>query len=650
MGSALLRADLLRRLDIDGLRAIAILAVVLYHIDHDLLPGGYVGVDVFFVISGFLITGLVKREQALGVFSILDFYARRVKRLAPALALVLLVTMAVSVFVLFPRDLMLLGRHTAAACLFVLNFVLSHESGYFSAPAETKPLLHLWSLAIEEQFYLVWPVALWLTARVGGRPTRTAFAVLTVVASSLACLATLRVDPVGAFYLPWTRVWELAAGGVLALVVGRVGTVRSGAVSAALSWCGLSMLVAGFSSIGQSHTSLSGTSILAVVGATMLIGAGAESWLNRVVLSSRPMVAVGLISYPLYLWHWPMLAGAAVTGAPLWTRWAFAGIAVLLAAATYLVVELRVTRAYVRASRKVVVALSALMATVTLMGVALEQTHGLAFLYPPAFLQYDGYVYRPAHHRVGPCHLDLARKDHELAPTCLKPRGDAPHDRPVLLLWGDSHAAHLFPALATLQDKTPFDIAQVTAGMCPPLRAAMSGSAPQCPTLHALVRDKLDTLRPDVVVLGARWPRFDAPESRAAMVAELTELRDALAAMGTRLIVVGPEPQWTAPLPELLADRVWATGQVPVRLGVGEGLDADVLVIRDQLAEIGADAGVHLVQPVDLMCEAGACRAVMDDAARTPFSFDFEHVTDVGGAPIARAVLQRAGIVPPPSP
>ncbi len=650
MGSEFSRAALLRRLDIDGLRAIAILAVVLYHIDHDLLPGGYVGVDVFFAISGFLITGLVKREQALGVFSLADFYARRVKRLAPALALVLLVTMAVSVFVLFPRDLMLLGRHTAASCLFVLNFVLSRESGYFSAPAETKPLLHLWSLAIEEQFYVVWPVALWATARVGGRPTRTAFAALTVVASALVCLATLRVDPVGAFYLPWTRFWELGAGGVLALWLGRVGSLRAGPLATALSWCGVSMLAAGFTSIGQSHTSLSGTSILAVVGALMLIGAGTESWLNRVVLSSRPMVAVGLISYPLYLWHWPMLAGAAVKGAPLWTRWAFAGIALLLAAATYLVVELRVSRLYVRASRRVVVGLSSVMAVVALMGVGLEQTRGLAFLYPPSFVHYDGYVYKPAHHSVGPCHLDLARKDHALAPTCLKPRGDVPRDRPVLLLWGDSHAAHLFPALATLQEQVPFDIAQVTAGMCPPLQAAMSGSAPQCPTLDALVRDKLDEVHPDVVVLGARWPRFDTPASRAAMVTELIALRDTLTPMGARLIVVGPEPQWRAPLPELIADRVWSTGQVPLRLGVGEGLDADVLVIRDQLAEIGAAAGVGVVQPVDMMCVDGACRAVMDDAERTPFSFDFEHVTDVGGAPIARAVLERAGILPASSP
>ena len=650
MGSEFSRAAPLRRLDIDGLRAIAILAVVLYHIDHDLLPGGYVGVDVFFAISGFLITGLVKREQALGVFSLADFYARRVKRLAPALALVLLVTMAVSVFVLFPRDLMLLGRHTAAACLFVLNFVLSHESGYFSAPAETKPLLHLWSLAIEEQFYLVWPVALWATARVGGRPTRTAFAVLTVVASALACLAALRVDPVGAFYLPWTRFWELGAGGVLALWLGRVGPLGAGPLASALSWCGVSMLAAGFTSIGQSHTSLSGTSILAVAGALLLIGAGTESWLNRVVLSSRPMVAVGLISYPLYLWHWPMLAGAAVTGAPLWTRWAFAGVALLLAAATYLVVELPVSRLYVRASRRVVVGLSAIMAIVTLMGVGLEQTRGLAFLYPSSFVHYDAYVYKPAHHSVGPCHLDLARKDHALAPTCLKPRGDVPRDRPVLLLWGDSHAAHLFPALATLQDHTPFDIAQVTAGMCPPLQAAMSGSAPQCPTLDALVRDKLDALRPDVVVLGARWPRLDTPASRSAMVTELIALRDTLTSMGARLIVVGPEPQWRAPLPELIADRVWSTGQVPLRLGVGEGLDADVLVIRDQLADIGVAAGVDVVQPVDMMCVDGACRAVMDDVDRTPFSFDFEHVTDVGGAPIALAVLERAGILPASAP
>lgn len=291
------------RADIDGLRAVAVLAVVLYHAFPARLPGGFVGVDVFFVISGYLITRIVQGRLEQGRFSFADFYIRRVRRIFPALCVVLAATLVAGWVLLLPGELQALGGHALAAAGFVANIAFWADIGYFDPAAETKPLLHLWSLGIEEQFYLLWPLLLWWAWR-GRRPLWVVAAVVAGL-SFLVNLLTVSGWPDLAFYFPHTRVWELATGALLAL---RAKGTRYSLQGNTASWLGMGLLLLGFVLIRSAHTFPGAWALLPVLGTVLLIEAGERAWLNRRVLAHPAMVYCGLISFPLYLWHWPALS------------------------------------------------------------------------------------------------------------------------------------------------------------------------------------------------------------------------------------------------------------------------------------------------------------------------------------------------------
>lgn len=314
------------------------LAVVLYHAFPSWLPGGFVGVDVFFVISGYLITRIVHGRLGQGQFSFVDFYVRRIRRIFPALCVVLASTLVAGWFLLLPGELQALGGHALAAAGFVANIAFWMDIGYFDAAAETKPLLHLWSLGIEEQFYLLWPLLLWSAWRLGWGVWGVAAAVTAL--SLLANLVTVGVWPDLAFYFPHTRVWELAAGAMLAL---RPVGQRNRLAANAASWAGMGLLALGFVLIRASHAFPGAWALLPVLGTVWVIQAGDQAWVNRKVLSQPAMVYCGLISFPLYLWHWPALSFLYVMAEggipPAHERSAAVVLSVVLAALTYRFIE-----------------------------------------------------------------------------------------------------------------------------------------------------------------------------------------------------------------------------------------------------------------------------------------------------------------------
>ncbi len=317
------------RADIDGLRAVAVLSVLLFHAFPKLLPGGFIGVDIFFVISGFLISTIIFESLARREFSFVDFYARRIRRIFPALITVMLATFIAGWFILFPDEYKQLGKHMVGGALFVSNFVLWRESGYFDAAAESKPLLHLWSLAIEEQFYILFPLAIWLAWR--ARLNLLSLVALVGLLSFAFNLYHIRHDPIGTFYQPQFRFWELMAGSMLALLVlDRSGWVKkiesfislrvnrlmyrraaqqdTEATLATVKSClGMALIIAGLCLINKSMPFPGKWALLPVAGAVLLIWAGPHACLNRWVLSNRVAIWFGKISYPLYLWHWPLL-------------------------------------------------------------------------------------------------------------------------------------------------------------------------------------------------------------------------------------------------------------------------------------------------------------------------------------------------------
>jgi peptidoglycan/LPS O-acetylase OafA/YrhL len=327
------------RPDIDGLRAIAVGSVVAFHAFPNFFKGGYVGVDIFFVISGYLISGIIVDAVERDRFSYLDFYIRRIRRIFPALVIVIAATLVVGWYVLLPDEFERLGKHLAAGAGFATNLVLWSEAGYFDVSSDTKPLLHLWSLAIEEQFYILWPLILGLVWR---RKRGLLFATLSIAAISFAYnVISVVHHPVAAFYSPLARFWELMLGGILAYLVRQKGEwlaqFRTQRAAGGLLLIGVSVFA-----LNREFAFPGYWALFPTVGAFLVISAGFTNWISRYVLGNRLMVGVGLISYPLYLWHWPILVFAKIVKGGLLTptdRVTAIAASVALAFLTYRFVE-----------------------------------------------------------------------------------------------------------------------------------------------------------------------------------------------------------------------------------------------------------------------------------------------------------------------
>ncbi|MGZ8162846.1 MAG: acyltransferase family protein [Methylobacter sp.] len=293
------------RPDIDGLRAVAILSVVGFHAAPGMVAGGFIGVDIFFVISGFLISTIIFSSLGRDRFSLVEFYVRRIRRIFPALILVLTACLAFGWYALLADEYRQLGKHTAAGAGFIQNFILYGESGYFDNSAATKPLLHLWSLAIEEQFYIFWPLLLTFVWK-----RQWSFLKITAAIAAISFAANIYLmhrDPTADFYLPIPRFWELMVGSVLAYVALHrpqlIALHKNGQ-----SILGFLLVLLGLLLVNKTRDFPGWWSFLPTLGAFLIISAGPNAWLNEKLLSNRLMVWIGLISYPLYLWHWPLLS------------------------------------------------------------------------------------------------------------------------------------------------------------------------------------------------------------------------------------------------------------------------------------------------------------------------------------------------------
>ncbi len=454
------------RPDIDGLRAVAVLSVVLYHAGVPFLPGGFVGVDIFFVISGYLITRIIAREIAEKRFSIVTFYERRTRRIFPALFVMLAVSFVAASMIALPAEFKEFGDSLTAATFFVSNIYFWQTADYFGGPAHLKPLLHTWSLAVEEQFYIVFPLLLLaLTRWARGHLFRVLVAVTAL--SFAASLWAVAAKPNAAFYLLPTRFWELMAGALVALgAVPAISDHRWANVFAATGLVLIACAVLFFSSA----TAFPGAAaLLPVLGAALVIHAGTttQDTVAARLLSMRPMVFVGLLSYSLYLWHWPVLAFARMARgemlAPSETALLVA-VSFVLAVLSWRFVEKPFRERRIAAKRVPLFrAASAAMAAMLAIGVFANATDGWPQRHddyaPPAIAGLERM-------NLATCFLkeDQPATAWAGADTCRN--GDA--SKPRIFLWGDSFAAHLVPGLADELGHR-FQTVQYTAGGCPPL-------------------------------------------------------------------------------------------------------------------------------------------------------------------------------------
>jgi peptidoglycan/LPS O-acetylase OafA/YrhL len=458
------------RSDIDGLRAIAVVAVILFHANLG-LSGGYVGVDVFFVISGYLITTLILQELEAGSFTIAGFWERRIRRIFPASALVMACTLAAGVALLFPTELIDLVKQAMAQLMLASNVWFWRTSGYFDAPAEVKPLLHTWSLAVEEQFYLVYPFLLMACGRL---PRRWLQLVLggMLMASFALCVWGTNMRPAAAFYLLPTRAWELLVGALLA--TGRRESRFPRSILESLSWIGLGCIVFAFWRFGPSTPFPGVAAILPCLGTALVVWSNtSRRTVLGCLLSLRPIVFIGLISYSLYLLHWPILVFIryCVRDTPPFSI-RIAGIlaSMLLACLSWRFVETPIRKRRDGASRQAIFA-TALASTSLLFGATafIWQAGGLPGRFPPEVLRFVEGKELPLHHLTP----QVEKISHDELPVL----GWAAAEEPIFLLWGDSHALPVAAALDEVATKHKFRGVVAAKEAVPPVLECWRASA-----------------------------------------------------------------------------------------------------------------------------------------------------------------------------
>ena len=457
------------RPDIDGLRAVAVLSVIAFHAFPSWVRGGFIGVDVFFVISGYLISTIIFENLDKGTFSFSEFYSRRIRRIFPALLLVLIACFAFGWFALLADEYKQLGKHIAAGAGFISNFILWNEAGYFDNSAETKPLLHLWSLGIEEQFYIVWPLLLWFAWK--RKFNLLIITIVVAIASFVLNIRSIEHDMVATFYSPQTRFWELLSGSLLAWVTLykndtfanvklRKQEADGKTLSNVLSFLGLLLLVYGFWRINKELSFPGKWAVIPVVGVILIILAGPNTWINRKILSNKIAVWFGLISYPLYLWHWPILSFARIVESEVPSRSiriAAVVLSVFLAWLTYNLVERPV-----RLGKAGTVKVTVLVALMTIVGCVGHYTY-----------KKDGFSFRNQTLTDNMNQLsydfptsELCRKKRPYVRSCYE--SDTKHKTTILLI-GDSHMEALTSGFKKLYDNVGinYNILSVSSPGCP---------------------------------------------------------------------------------------------------------------------------------------------------------------------------------------
>ena len=608
------------RPDIDGQRAIAVGIVVLFHAFPTLLPGGYVGVDVFFVISGYLISGILFSEMETGRYSILQFYYRRFRRIFPALILVMIASLLYGRFFIWPHQYLELAKEVAAGAGFVANFLFWSQSGYFDQSANLKPMLHLWSLGIEEQFYLVWPLLLFLVKGVP-KSRLLGLILMLIVASFVYSLFALSDDPTGAFYSPLPRFWELLVGALIAALP----RIEHGAHLRwrhACSLLGLGMIFASTFLFSEESPFPGTLALIPVVGSALILLAGPLAIINKSVLSRRAFVAIGLISYPLYLWHWPIFAFVRMqVSNPGWVVLTLAVLASLvLASLTYQSLEKRSRKveAKVLFSR-----LTAAMAVVLVFSFCTFQFQ--LFMHPLTVKEKLQFPYETAElYRYKTCFLYPKTQDgDEFAPECMPAKKP---NQASILIWGDSLGAQLYSGLKEMTDVKfvgRFVIVQRTAGSCPPGLALDHSDNGNCDSINASTRDYISKNHPDIVVLNARWLNNGRePEARLPEVVQF--LKESAV---KKVILFGPAPDWWPDLRQLLSASDLSDG-VPERMELPPEAWTNTVSLDDRLKMIATATGADFVSVKEAFCQQKQCLVrVTDDVQTGLITSDHDHMT-----------------------
>ncbi len=465
------------RADIDGLRAVAVLSVIFFHAFPAVLPGGFIGVDIFFVISGYLITGIILKQQDLNDFSVARFYENRIKRIFPALICILLFCVVFGGLLLLSSEFKMLGKHVGFGSIYLSNFALQREAGYFDISSDLKPLLHLWSLAIEEQFYLVWPLLLILAMRIN----LNALSIIT-----LCMLASFAIDvkfiaskPSEVFFYPISRVWELLIGSMLvyfdlykrqrlaeglARISLRYSETKINGLNNIISGIGCVFILVCLLYLSRDLAYPGWWAVLPVIGAAFVIAGGPNSLISRTTLSNKYSVYLGKISYPLYLWHWPILSFLRIVSSKepsgLWRLFALL-ISMILAGLTFKYIEGNIRY---KKSRYISFGLLLFLLLIGGIGFSIYNKDGFPGRYPSEELLANDFEWNSKNLFSD----EICQKKYgtEFSQYCKIYDANQP---PTIAIVGDSTSNHFFPGLSVKLAKSHENLLNLGRGVCPPL-------------------------------------------------------------------------------------------------------------------------------------------------------------------------------------
>lgn len=602
---------------IDGLRTLAVVPVVLFHLGMTALPGGFIGVDVFFVISGFLITGIIMKDLEAGQYSVLKFYQRRIMRIFPALFFMLAFVLVVSLFAYYgSTDLKSVGLQVIFSSIFASNFYFWSEAGYFTAAAETQPLLHTWSLAVEEQFYIIFPILLYFLHKFGKKYLIWTICALSALSIGSAIVLTYIHQPT-AFYLLPARAWELGAGALLSILRARSFGSR---IDSWLAGVGALLILLPMMLYTSGTPPFPGwAAIFPVVGATLLVGWGSNGPVG-LILTSRPIVYIGKVSFSLYLWHWPLIVFYKSMINHTIDGWAMVSIGIVSFVAAVISTELvekpfRTKRARAVPARRAVSVGALFLATFVALGaVQVKAPISLSGASEDAvrvaeFANYrDSADYR-TQFRTGTCLIGQSDSGFEAFDqrVCASPDPT----RMNILVVGDSHAAMFWKAIS---DKYPeANVMQATASGCRFLLD--SGGEARC----AAVRDwayneLLDSGEIDAVVLDGRWQMNE--------MKFVDRTLDYLKSHVSRILLLGPTVEYDGVFPTLLADSIAVDEEFDVAGNRTAGRDE----IDQAMSEAAAGANVPYVSVLSTICESNEdCVLYAPDG--DPMQFDYGHLT-----------------------
>ncbi len=641
------------RPDIDGLRAIAVLAVVAYHARASLLPGGFVGVDVFFVISGFLISGIIFTRIDRQAFSLLDFYRRRVQRIAPAMFVVVAVTLATAYWVLLPADSTDVARSSvfSVASLANLYFWLYPKQDYFAADSHELPLLHLWSLGVEEQFYLVWPLVLLAIGRAWRSRAFFLGAAIAAAGSFVLGDVLFTRDPSFVYYMMPTRAGELLVGALVsAFVLGN----RAPAAPATRSLAGLSgaAAIAAALFLYDESTIFPGVrALLPTLGTAALLFAGSQpggSLVTR-LLASKPLVAIGLISYSVYLWHWPLMAfyrygyGELTVAA----QWGLPALALMMGAVSYALVERPVRRLRPAPLRAIVLGYVAPAAVIGALGLVMVYGQRLGVpihsaRYLAALSVVDAKT-EAAEVFDYVCQRKLIRAADLADPRCIVgPRTTA---EPRVLVWGDSNAAHYIGVLGRAAERGGFSFRSIAADSCPPILTDPAPFVdprrrPDCRAFVAAAGPAAQGF--PVVVLGATWTTYN--EASPSFLPALTDTVNRLVEGGTFVLLLGKMPVFPRYDRRCLEKQVaFPFLTCPVwRLPLSE----DVRSMNAALSGLAARSdAVEYFDMTPYLCPDGTCRSSGSDGE--PLYYDASHISMAASWKLGEEIQDTYGMPPP---